>query len=67
MHRSVTAIWLLVVSACASAESATERTIPDDAALFATVDYACRNAGNVTVIQSIDRAAQTVTFDCVRP
>jgi hypothetical protein len=69
MHRTVAAISLLAVSACApwESESAPQQAIPDSGAAYAIADYACRNAGKMTVIESVDREEHTVTLDCVKP
>ena len=68
MHRTVAAISLLAVSACApwESESAPQQAIPDSGAAYAIADYACRNAGKMTVIESVDRDEHTVTLDCVK-
>jgi hypothetical protein len=67
MHRTVAVISLLAVSACAPWESAPQQMIPDSGAAYAIADYACRNAGKMTVIESVDREEHTVTLDCVKP
>jgi hypothetical protein len=66
----VLAIGLVVVAGCASAPSSQDvsgGTIRNSASALSGADGRCRQAGKIAAIRYIDRASNTIAFDCIAP